>query len=96
MEYTNTILIVDDSQMVSKVLSFKIGKAGYNILSAGQHTLVWRAGSKGGTGGKGPARWVVVFNIVCRWVWHTAGADTAARGHTCHSLQSLWREARNV
>ena len=34
MEYTNTILIVDDSQMVSKVLSFKIGKAGYNVLSA--------------------------------------------------------------
>ena len=34
MEYTNTILIVDDSQMVNKVLSFKIGKAGYNILSA--------------------------------------------------------------
>ena len=34
MEYTKTILIVDDSQMVTKVLSFKIGKAGYNVLSA--------------------------------------------------------------
>lgn len=34
MEYTNTVLIVDDSQMVTKVLSFIVKKAGYNILSA--------------------------------------------------------------
>lgn len=34
MEYPNTVLIVDDSQMVTKVLSFMIRKAGYNILSA--------------------------------------------------------------
>lgn len=34
MEYTNTILIVDDSEMVVKVLSFMTKKAGYNVLSA--------------------------------------------------------------
>lgn len=34
MEYTDTILIVDDSQMILKVLSFMITKAGYTILSA--------------------------------------------------------------
>ena len=34
MEYTNTILVVDDSEMVVKVLSFIIKKAGYTILSA--------------------------------------------------------------
>ncbi|MEO6734540.1 MAG: response regulator [Ferruginibacter sp.] len=34
MEYTNTVLIVDDSQMVLKMLGFMIKKAGYNILSA--------------------------------------------------------------
>jgi len=34
MEYTDTVLIVDDSSMVTKVLSFMIKKAGYNILSA--------------------------------------------------------------
>lgn len=34
MEYTNTILIVDDSEMIEKVLGFMIKKAGYNILSA--------------------------------------------------------------
>lgn len=41
MGYTNTILIVDDSQMVVKVLSFVIKKAGYEILSAddGQNAL---------------------------------------------------------
>ena len=33
MEYTNTILVVDDSEMVVKVLSFIIKKAGYTILS---------------------------------------------------------------
>lgn len=34
MEYTNTILVVDDSEMVVKVLSFIIKKAGYTVLSA--------------------------------------------------------------
>jgi len=34
MEYTNTILVVDDSEMVLKVLSFMIKKAGYTVLSA--------------------------------------------------------------
>jgi two-component system, chemotaxis family, chemotaxis protein CheY len=34
MEYTNTVLIVDDSQLIVKALSFMIKKAGYNILSA--------------------------------------------------------------
>jgi len=34
MEYTNTVLIVDDSPIVTQVLSFMIRKAGYNILSA--------------------------------------------------------------
>ncbi len=34
MEYTNTILVVDDSEMIVKVLSFMIKKAGYTILSA--------------------------------------------------------------
>lgn len=34
MEYTNTILVVDDSEMVVKVLSFMIKKAGYNVLTA--------------------------------------------------------------
>ena len=34
MEYTNTILIVDDSKVILKVLGFIIKKAGYNILSA--------------------------------------------------------------
>ena len=34
MEYTNTILVVDDSEMVVKVLSFLIKKAGYTVLSA--------------------------------------------------------------
>src|SRR5262245_56459195 len=34
MEYTNTVLIADDSQMVMKVLSFMTKKAGYNILAA--------------------------------------------------------------
>lgn len=34
MEYTNTILIADDSEMIVKVLSFMIKKAGYNVLSA--------------------------------------------------------------
>jgi two-component system chemotaxis response regulator CheY len=32
--YINTVLIVDDSTMISKVLSFMIKKAGYNILTA--------------------------------------------------------------
>lgn len=34
MEYTNTVLIVDDSKMIIKVLSFIIKKAGYHLLSA--------------------------------------------------------------
>ena len=34
MEYTNTILVVDDSEMIVKVLRFMIKKAGYTILSA--------------------------------------------------------------
>lgn len=34
MEYTNTVLIVDDSEMIVKVLSFMIKKAGYDVLSA--------------------------------------------------------------
>ncbi|MEO8111975.1 MAG: response regulator [Ginsengibacter sp.] len=34
MEYINTILIADDSEMVVKVLSFMIKKAGYSVLSA--------------------------------------------------------------
>lgn len=34
MEYTNTVLVVDDSEMVLKVLSFMIKKAGYTFLSA--------------------------------------------------------------
>ena len=34
MEYTNTVLIVDDSPIVTQVLSFMIRKAGYNIISA--------------------------------------------------------------
>ena len=33
MEYTNTVLIVDDSYMIVKVLSFMIKKAGYTVLS---------------------------------------------------------------
>ena len=33
MEYTNTVLIVDDSDMIVKVLSFMIKKAGYTVLS---------------------------------------------------------------
>lgn len=42
MEYTNTILIVDDSEMIVKVLSFMIKKAGYEVLSAsdGANALV--------------------------------------------------------
>src|SRR5689334_20964500 len=32
--YTNTVLIVDDSEMVMKVLTYMVQKAGYNILSA--------------------------------------------------------------
>jgi len=35
MEYTDTILIVDDSQMITKVLSFIVKKAGYHVLTAG-------------------------------------------------------------
>ena len=35
MEYTNTVLIVDDSEIVIKVLSYIIKKAGCNLLSAG-------------------------------------------------------------
>lgn len=34
MEYVNTVLVVDDSEMIIKVLSFMIKKAGYTILSA--------------------------------------------------------------
>ncbi len=34
MKYTNTVLIVDDSQMILKVLDFMIKKAGYEVLSA--------------------------------------------------------------
>lgn len=34
MEYTNTVLVVDDSKMIVSMLSFMIKKAGYNILSA--------------------------------------------------------------
>ena len=34
MEYTSTVLVVDDSEIVVKVLSFMIKKAGYTILSA--------------------------------------------------------------
>ncbi len=34
MEYTNTILIVDDSELILKVLGFVIKKAGYEVLSA--------------------------------------------------------------
>ncbi|MEO8766560.1 MAG: response regulator [Ginsengibacter sp.] len=34
MEYTNTVLVVDDSDMIVKVLSFMIKKAGYSVLSA--------------------------------------------------------------
>ena len=34
MEYTKNVLVVDDSEMVLKVLSFMIKKAGYTILSA--------------------------------------------------------------
>ncbi|MEP6583531.1 MAG: response regulator [Ginsengibacter sp.] len=34
MAYTNTILLVDDSEIILKVLSFMIRKAGYNVLSA--------------------------------------------------------------
>ena len=34
MEYTDTVLIVDDSPIVTQVLSFMIRKAGYDILSA--------------------------------------------------------------
>ena len=34
MEYKNTVLIVDDSQIIIKVLSFIIKKAGYNLLCA--------------------------------------------------------------
>jgi len=33
MEYTNTVLIVDDSHMIVKVLSFMLKKAGYTVLS---------------------------------------------------------------
>ena len=32
--YTNTVLIVDDSEIIMKVLSSMVRKAGYNILSA--------------------------------------------------------------
>jgi two-component system chemotaxis response regulator CheY len=34
MEYTSTVLVVDDSEIVVKVLSFMIKRAGYTILSA--------------------------------------------------------------
>jgi len=34
MEYTNTVLVVDDSEMIVRVLSFMIKKAGYTTLSA--------------------------------------------------------------
>lgn len=34
MEYADTILIVDDSKVILKMLSFKIKKAGYTILNA--------------------------------------------------------------
>lgn len=34
MEYINTILIADDSEMIVKVLSSMVKKAGYNVLSA--------------------------------------------------------------
>ena len=34
MEYPNTILIVDDSEMIVKVMSFMIKKAGYEVLCA--------------------------------------------------------------
>ncbi len=34
MEFTNTVLIVDDSEMIIKTLSFMIKKAGYNVLCA--------------------------------------------------------------
>ncbi len=34
MEAANTVLIVDDSPMVLKTLSFIVKKAGYNVLSA--------------------------------------------------------------
>lgn len=34
MAYTNTVLVVDDSQMVLKLLSHMVKKAGYNVLSA--------------------------------------------------------------
>ena len=33
MEYTNIVLIVDDSHMIVKVLSFMLKKAGYTVLS---------------------------------------------------------------
>ena len=39
MGYTDTILIVDDSQMVIKVLSFIIKKAGYQVHSALDGTM---------------------------------------------------------
>ena len=32
--YTNTVLIVDDSEIIMKTLSMMVRKAGYNILSA--------------------------------------------------------------
>ncbi len=34
MEYTNTILIADDSEMIVKVLGFMMKKTGYNVLTA--------------------------------------------------------------
>ena len=34
MEYTNTVLIVDDSKLMVKLLSSIIKKAGYTVLSA--------------------------------------------------------------